>query len=238
MGKKDRKEREKQRRRNQIIDAAERIIFSKGLEQATMDEIAEEAELGKGTLYLYFKNKMELYLAITQRGSDLLNSQFAKVFAGGHNYTGLELIRYLGETYLNFVRENPNYFKAFMYYESLSNVEELQESEHARNCEQNRREAINFIIRAIQIGMQDGSISDDYAPKELAVVILSSTRGITSMSHMYESGHHFDMIGEMEVSMDVLFENFLKLIGTGIATEDARREWMTDGHNIETTSDQ
>lgn len=236
MGTEERKAREKERRRNQIVDAAEKIIFAKGLDQATMDEIAEEAELSKGTLYLYFKNKNELYLAITERGSNILNARFAKVFAGAHDHTGIELVRLIGETYLNFVRENPNYFKAFMYYESLSDVEELQQSEFAQTCEENRREGMNFIIRALQIGMQDGTIDDSYDPKELAIVIWSSTRGITTVSHMKEIGHHFEMLDDMEIPMDALFENFLKLVGTGIATEEARKKWMTDSQKIETST--
>lgn len=235
MGKEERKKREKERRREQIIDAAERVIFSKSLEQATMDEIAEEAELSKGTLYLYFKNKTELYLAITQRGSDLLNSRFAKVFAGTHDHTGIELIRLLGETYLNFVRENPNYFTAFMYYESLSDVNELEESKHAQICEENRREAMNLMIRALQIGMQDGTIDDSYDPKELAVVIWSSTRGITTMSYMRRVGHHFKMLDEMDIPVEALFENFLKLVGTGIAAEGAREKWMTHSQKSATS---
>lgn len=237
MGTEERKAREKERRRNQIIDAAEEIIFSKGLEQATMDEIAEEAELSKGTLYLYFKNKNELYLAITQRGSDILNKRFVKIFAGGHDHTGIELIRLLGETYLNFVRENPDYFKAFMYYESLSDLEELQKSDYAQTCEENRREALNFMIRALQIGMQDSTIDDSYDPKELAAVIWSSTRGITTMSHMRGIGHHFEMLDEMNIPVGSLFESFLKLVGTGIATVEARESWMTDSQKIETTEE-
>jgi AcrR family transcriptional regulator len=237
MGIEERKAREKEHRRNQIIDAAEKVIFSKGLEQATMDEIAEEAELSKGTLYLYFKNKNELYLAITQRGSDILNERFTKVFASDYDHTGLELIRLMGETYLDFVHNNPDYFKAFMYYESLSDVEELQKSEFAQSCEENRNEALNFMIRALQIGMQDGTIDSSYDPKELAVVIWSSTRGITTLSHMKSTGHHFKMLDKMEIPVDSLFENFLKLVGTGIATEKARKTWLTGSQNIETSAD-
>lgn len=231
MGTEERKAREKERRRNQIIDAAENVIFSKGLEQSTMDEIAEEAELSKGTLYLYFKNKNELYLAITQRGSDILNNRFAKVFSGAHDHTGIELIRLIGETYLDFVRNNPNYFKAFMYYESLSDVEELQQSEFAQNCEENRKEALNFMIRALQVGMQDGTIDNSYDPKELAIVIWSSTRGITTISHMKGVGHHFEMLEEMDIQVGSMFENFLKLVGQGIATPEARKEKMTGSQN-------
>jgi len=237
MGTEERKAREKKRRRNQILDAAEKVIFSKGLEQSTMDEIAEKAELSKGTLYLYFKNKNELYLAITQRGSDILNNRFSKVFATAHDHTGIELIRLIGETYLNFVRENPDYYKAFMYYESLSDVQELRESEFAQNCEANRREALNFIVRALQVGMQDGTVDDSYDPQELAVVIWSSTRGITTMSHMMGVGHHFEILDEMEIPVDSLFENFLRLVGTGIATDKARKEWMTGSHDIKVVND-
>jgi AcrR family transcriptional regulator len=228
MGIEERKKREKEQRRSQIVDAAEKIIFAKGLEQATMDEIAEEAELSKGTLYLYFKNKNELYLAITQRGSDILNERFAKVFASEHDRSGIELIRLIGETYLDFVRENPDYFKAFMYYESQTDAEELSKSEFAQSCEKNRSEALNFIIRALQIGMQDGSIDDSYDPKELAMVIWSSTRGITTISHIKTTGHHFEMLEEMNIPVDSLFENFIKLIGNGIATDEARQKWMTE----------
>jgi len=219
MGKEERKAREKERRRNQIIDAAERIIFSKGLEQATMDEIAEEAELSKGTLYLYFENKTELYIAITQRGSDLLNSKFAKVFSEAHDQKGLELIRKMGEAYLNFVEENPNYFTAFRYYESLSDLEALEESTYVEQCNQNRREALNFMVRALQIGMQDGSVDERYEPKELATIIFASTRGLTAMAHASGRGHHAKLLEEIEVEMSTIFENFLNLLLKGMASE-------------------
>jgi len=219
MGKEERKAREKERRRNQIIDAAERIIFSKGLEQATMDEIAEEAELSKGTIYLYFENKTELYLAITQRGSDLLNSKFAKVFSEAHDQKGLELIRKMGEAYLNFVEKNPNYFTAFRYYESLSDLEALEESTYVEQCNQNRREALNFMVRALQIGMQDGSVDERYEPKELATIIFASTRGLTAMAHASGRGHHAKLLEEIEVEMSTIFENFLNLLLKGMASE-------------------
>lgn len=228
MGIEERKEREKEKRKNQIIDAAEKVIFSKGLDQATMDEIAEEAELSKGTLYLYFKNKNELYMAIAERGSNLLNSRFAKIFT--EDYNGIELIRLMGETYLDFVRNNPDYFNAFQYYESLKNVEELQESDMAQTCEENMREAMTFMIRALQIGMQDGTIDDSYNPKELAIIIWSSTRGITTINHMKKAGHHFKILDEMEINSESLYKNFLNLIGTGMATEKGRNIQMTDSH--------
>jgi AcrR family transcriptional regulator len=63
-----RKEREKEARRESILDAAGRVMSRKGYYQATLEEIAEEAELAKGTLYLYYKDKEDLFHSLIERG--------------------------------------------------------------------------------------------------------------------------------------------------------------------------
>jgi AcrR family transcriptional regulator len=73
MGIQERKEREKERRRQQIMVAAKRVFVEKGFSGATMEDIAKEAELSAGTLYLYFKNKNELYASLTLRVMQYLN---------------------------------------------------------------------------------------------------------------------------------------------------------------------
>lgn len=217
MGIEERKAREKQKRRNDILEAAENVIFSKGLDQATMDEIADEAELSKGTLYLYFKNKNDLYLAICERGSAMLNQRLSKVIT--RDEPGIELIRHLGEAYIDFVKTYPNYFNAFLYYESYENVQELEDSKSAQVCEDNVREAMTYIVRALQIGMQDGSIDSSYNPRELAVQIWGSTRGLIQLSHMKQSGHYTSLFDEMNVDVKDTFEGFIDLVLRGIQAE-------------------
>jgi AcrR family transcriptional regulator len=51
------------RKRTSILDAARRVFSQKGYAQAAVEDVAEEARVAKGTLYLYFKSKEELYLA-------------------------------------------------------------------------------------------------------------------------------------------------------------------------------
>jgi len=221
MGTEKRKIREKEQRRQAIIDAAETIIFSKGFDRATMIEIAEEAELSKGTLYLYFKNKDELCIAIANRGSKLLNKKIAKIFSEDHS--GIKLVKMMGEIYLDFVNNNPGYYNAFVQYEALRDAHELHNSEVAQNCEEKRREVIGLMIRALQIGMQDGTIHDTYDPKELAVLIWASTRGITMVNHLRETDHHFKLLDSMEIKTESMFKNFLNLIGNGMATEEGKK---------------
>ena len=54
-------------RKDQILIAAEQVFTQKGLDQTRMDDIAEETGLSKGTLYLYFKSKDDLIIAILDR---------------------------------------------------------------------------------------------------------------------------------------------------------------------------
>jgi len=65
MGIHERKQREKERRREDIIAAARKVFSAKGFNSATMEEIASAAELSPGTLYLYFKNKEELHTSLS-----------------------------------------------------------------------------------------------------------------------------------------------------------------------------
>lgn len=65
-----RKERERNFRRQEIINAATKLFAEKGFEHTTLDEIAEASEFGKGTIYNYFENKEEIYLAIVEEVLD------------------------------------------------------------------------------------------------------------------------------------------------------------------------
>lgn len=66
MIKTTRKEREKQAKRREILQAARRVFAEKGLHAATLDEIADKAEFAKGTLYCYFKSKEDLFLSMLE----------------------------------------------------------------------------------------------------------------------------------------------------------------------------
>ena len=79
MGIQERKQRERERRRQQIIVAAKRVFSEKGYSKSTMEDIAREAELSPGNLYLYFKNKDELYASLSLRILQYLNIRLEDV---------------------------------------------------------------------------------------------------------------------------------------------------------------
>ena len=79
MGIQERKQRERERRRQQIIVAAKRVFSEKGFSKTTMEDIAREAELSPGTLYLYFRNKDELYASLSLRILQYMNIRLEDV---------------------------------------------------------------------------------------------------------------------------------------------------------------
>jgi AcrR family transcriptional regulator len=78
MGITERKIREKESRIKVIQEAAKAIFFEKGFQAATMEEIAGEAEISKGTIYLYFRNKDDLYTSIIIEGMEQLRDTLIK----------------------------------------------------------------------------------------------------------------------------------------------------------------
>ena len=63
-----RKQEEREERKKLILNGALRVFKSKGLDHATMDEIAQESDFGKATLYYYFKSKEEIFNTILING--------------------------------------------------------------------------------------------------------------------------------------------------------------------------
>ncbi len=68
----DRKEREKERRRANILAAAEHLFAKDGFMNTTLDQIAEEVEISKATIYLYFKNKEDLFFTLIREKFEAL----------------------------------------------------------------------------------------------------------------------------------------------------------------------
>src|SRR6187399_944087 len=62
-------------RRNELLMAARTIFSQKGFHEATIDDVAEAAEVAKGTVYLYYKSKRDLYLEALRHGIESLNRE-------------------------------------------------------------------------------------------------------------------------------------------------------------------
>lgn len=193
MGTAERREREKEQRRQAIINCAEKIIFSKGYEKATMDEVAAECELSKGTLYLYFKSKEEVYLAIILRGMKVLRRLFEE--AVNQNISGLEKTRAIGQAFTNFYFKYPNYYEALMYY-SLLEVDVAANSSAGAELKtfKENNEVMTILVNALKEGIEDGTIRKDIDPEKAAIILWGQSSGVLQL--MTTKGHAMEHVFE------------------------------------------
>jgi AcrR family transcriptional regulator len=153
-----RKERERATRRKEIIDAAETLFSSKGFENTTMEEIAENAEFGKPTLYSYFKSKDEILFRVHMRKHQAKIASFRRAIA--QQGTGLEKLRALGRAYLEFYKANPEYLRMQVYWDYKGRAfDEFSDRLHDRMLE--LADSFQELARILEVGIQDGSLRRD-----------------------------------------------------------------------------
>ncbi|MEA1875230.1 MAG: TetR/AcrR family transcriptional regulator [Bacteroidota bacterium] len=174
MGISQRKEREKEQRRKDIIDAAEKVFFKKGLNNSTMDEVAKEAELSKGTLYLYFKSKEDIHFEIRTRALNILSKMFKRAIS--ENKTGFENCMEIGKAYVDFVKKHNNYYKAMIYFENNNCSAVPFHGIRANYFKENN--PLKYSEQTIIQGIADGSIRSDIPPMILAQTLWAQMTGV------------------------------------------------------------
>ena len=120
-----RKEREKEARKQAILYAAGRVFSRKSYHEATLEEIAEEAELAKGTLYNYYRDKQDIFASLLQCGHDRFHQCIAEV--SEQNTTLPEFVSALFVKMLDMLIAH-GYFVRLLVTASAS----LDEAEHSR----------------------------------------------------------------------------------------------------------
>jgi AcrR family transcriptional regulator len=170
-----RRKREREERRASILEAAARVFFSKGFQVATMDEVAAEAELSKGTLYLYFKNKDDLFLALSARVLGRVVEQFEQL--AQRDGDGLAIVRAMLDTYAANAVRNPDHFRAAVSWLSTGVQVDTETPAFARHRAMIGR-LLAALVGALERGRADGSIRPELEPAETAPRLWAGLYGV------------------------------------------------------------
>ncbi|NLV27203.1 MAG: TetR/AcrR family transcriptional regulator [Methanomicrobiales archaeon] len=181
MGISERRQREKEKRRTEILDAAERLFFSRSYEAVVMDEIAREVELNKATIYLYFKNKEALYASIVLRGIKILKEKYTECME--KEVFGIVKVTLMGQAYYQFAQEYPDYLRMIHFYGS-----ERFSKENPYTAEIGKGYGTCRLILqdAIQEGIEDGTIRSDLDPFLTSMYLMISFMNILSMEQKWK----------------------------------------------------
>ena len=232
MSTRSRREREKEQRRNEILDAAEELFLSKGYDNVHMDEIAREVELGKATLYLYFENKEALFFSIALRALKTM-VEMAKEAADGEN-KGMKKITAYRNAYYAFVKEHPDHSKILSYSsliqfdrESIENYDENNDFKRKSSGKllkakdiyieiiRTRKEILDHIYESIQVGRDDGTIRSDIDPIILAILTMIISEGFQDMPIEFKSA-----LIDRGVKYKDFLDGVMLLIGQMIASDE------------------
>ncbi|MBN1532855.1 MAG: TetR/AcrR family transcriptional regulator [Spirochaetes bacterium] len=206
-----RKNWERQQRKNRIVDFAQEVFFSKGYDSATIEEIAKAAGYNKRTLYMYFKDKDDLFLAVALRGQELFHSYLKD--AVSHSPAGKPKIQHLSSAFYRFSSEYPDFFNLIMTYELRLHIYynpdyyENRES-YAAQCQLISNQCGQIVIDAIAADKSEKMISSHLTPQQLMLIFWGQVFGVM----------------QIILTRKKLFRNFY-----GITHEDLYNEFITMG---------
>ena len=172
------KEREKENRRNTILKAARRLFFDRGFKAVTVDSIAAKSEISKGSIYLCFESKEEIY-------TQILIADNVALYERIKNFSSIEasasqLLHEFARIYVDFFLNDKELFRilmTFMMQTGQMHLTEKQSVELIRSTNQN----IAIISQIIQKGIDSGDFSPVSNVWQMQNAIWGMLNGVISL---------------------------------------------------------
>lgn len=187
----ERRQEERERRRTEIIEAAEALYAEGGWDELTMDGVARKARLSRALVYVYFRDKDDLHLAIVERSLALLRERFIEAVAGAE--LGIDKVEAIGRAYVAFSQEVPHYFDACSRFHARQ-ASDGPPDPQLDACARAGERVLGVITDAIEQGFADGSIRSDLgAPMLASIALWGFTHGIIQLAA--NKGHQIERAG-------------------------------------------
>ena len=157
-------------KRVRILEAAVQLFTTRDYHEVLMEHVAEQAGVGKGTVYRYFPTKEALFLELVHLAVD----RASEVIRAGINPLDpavLRLRRAVAMTLEYFRRNEP--FLAILYHDKVFRC-----CKERKDLDLKRAELRGFFARLLAEGIAEGTIRSDMEPALGAVVIMASIRGV------------------------------------------------------------
>ncbi len=154
MSSHERREKEREIRRGTILKAARKLFFDRGFKSVTVNNIAAKAEVSKGSVYLYFKSKEEIYTQI------LINDNIAAFEDSKSKFTGqeapaAELLLGFASNYINYFLNETELFRILMTYMLHANNMILTDEQNAQLV-QTTNANTGIVSEILQKGIDSG----------------------------------------------------------------------------------
>jgi AcrR family transcriptional regulator len=208
MGTSARKEREKQHRKETILAAAKELFFEKGY-RTTMEEIAAQAELSKGTLYLYFNSKDELYISVIMEGFRILEERIERALAGVKDAEMRMKAVYCA--FIDHCLENREYFRITQYF-LTEDARRNTSEELVATVNRYSRKILMRGAGVVQEGIDAGAFKDDVDAAAVALIVWRMSTGLLDIAVLGDDLGQGEGIGRglFDMAIDIVFEGIRK----------------------------
>lgn len=174
-----RRERERLQRREAIITAAKKLFYEKGHQATTMVDVAAAAELSKGTLYLYFSSKDELYITIILEGFSVIDKRLEEISASNMDLFARGRAMFM--TFVDFCMCNREYFRVTQYFLNETARRNLPD-ELVESVSGYTTKLLGYVADIVRDGIEAGLLREDVDPLAFAVIAWRAATGLLDLA--------------------------------------------------------
>lgn len=174
----EKRKKEKENKKNNILKAARKLFFDRGFKSVTVDSIAAKADVSKGSIYLYFDSKEEIYAQVLITDNIEHNKEIRN-FAD-KEAPAAELLMEFCQVYVDYFLQDNELFRilmTFMLQTEQMNLTEEQNAELIRTTNEN----IKVISGILQKGIDSGEFSPVIDIRQTQNAIWGLLNGIISL---------------------------------------------------------
>ncbi len=208
----ERKAWEREQRINRIIDIVENLFFTRGYEGTTVDDIARAAGYTKRSIYIYFKDRDDLFLAVVRRGQVLFKEALEQAITGTASQNEPLVVR-LGRAFYQYSIDHPNHITLLMTYESklhryVPNTEGDDDGSFRSQCQKLSFEYGGIVTSAIEADIKSGWIKSPLTARQLMLLLWGQVLGVLQIILMRKESFN-EVYG---ITPEKLFEEYLGMV--------------------------
>ncbi len=208
MGVTERREREREARRTAILVSAKDLFSRKGFHSTTIDDIAEKAEIGKGTVYNYFASKQEILGYLLLSNMQMAVNWFDAIMTEIDGKEPMDRLSTLAGTFMRYVMEQVHPSNTFYIILGDFAVSDLSEG-----LKQELRETVEALFkhvrRIFEDGVESGLFRKDINPEKMALILWGAAIGVHALSRKLSP----DVLPDFT---EDVYRELLKLIPGGV----------------------
>ena len=174
----EKRKKEKENRKNTILRAARRLFFDRGFKSVTVDNIAAKSEVSKGSIYLCFESKEEIYAQILISDNIALYERIKNFSAA--EASASQLLMEFARIYVDYFLNDNELFRilmTFMLQTGQMNLTEKQNTELIRSTNEN----IKIISEIIKKGIESGEFAPIGNIRQMQNAIWGMLNGVISL---------------------------------------------------------